>query len=65
MDRTSRDYEVCLCYHVTRGEVEDAIKEKNIKSLKELCETMNIGNKCGGCREDLEGILNDVLAAEA
>ncbi len=62
MDRTSRDFEVCLCYHTTRGEVEDLIREKNIKTLKELCEVANIGNKCGGCREDLENILNDVLA---
>lgn len=61
MDKQSREYEVCLCKHTTRGYVEDIIKEKNIKTLKELCEVADTGNKCGGCREDLEEILNDVI----
>ena len=37
MDRKSRDYMVCLCNRVTRGEVEDVVKEKGIRDLKELC----------------------------
>lgn len=62
MDKKSRDYEVCLCYHTTRGEVEDIIKEKKITNLKDLCEIAKVGDKCGGCREDLQMILDDVLA---
>lgn len=60
MDKKSRDYEVCLCYHVTRGEIEDIIKEQNIKDLKTLCEVAKVGDKCGGCREDLDMILSEV-----
>ncbi|MGC2874112.1 (2Fe-2S)-binding protein [Ihubacter sp. rT4E-8] len=62
MDKTSRDYEVCLCYHTTRGQIEDIIRETGITTLKELCETAKVGNKCGGCREDLQMILDDVLS---
>lgn len=62
MDKTSRDYEVCLCYHTTRGEVEDYIRREKPDGLKALCEGMQIGNKCGGCREDLQMILDDVTA---
>ena len=64
MDRKSREYEVCLCYHTTRGEVEDFIREHGITDLKTLCEEMKIGDKCGGCREDLDMILTEVNAAE-
>ncbi|MDD6043156.1 MAG: (2Fe-2S)-binding protein [Eubacteriaceae bacterium] len=60
MDRKSRDYMVCLCNRVTRGEVEDVVKEKGIRDLKELCQVMEIGKKCGGCREDLQMIIDDV-----
>lgn len=60
MDKTSRDYEVCLCYHTTRGQVEDYIRETKVDNLKDLCEGMKIGNKCGGCREDLQMILDDI-----
>lgn len=61
LDKSSRDYEVCLCKHLDRGYVEDLIKENDIKTLKELCQIGKIGNACGGCREDLEMILNEVL----
>lgn len=60
MDRKSRDYMICLCYKITRGEVEDIIREQGIKDLRELCEVAHIGDKCGGCREDLQMVLDDI-----
>ena len=62
-DKTSRDYVVCPCRKVTRGEVEDIVREQHISNLKDLCAAVNAGNKCGGCRETLEQIMNEVLAA--
>ena len=53
-DKTSREYVICPCRGVTRGEVEDAIRKNRITDLKVLCQTTNAGTKCGGCREDLE-----------
>lgn len=62
MDKNSREYEACLCYHTTRGEIEDIIKKTGVENLKDLCEVAKVGDKCGGCREDLEMILTEVLA---
>ena len=59
IDKKSRDYEICPCRHVTRGQVEDIIKEQNITDLKTLCEVANVGNKCGGCREMLDQMLRE------
>lgn len=59
-DKNSPEYEVCLCKHTTRAEVEKFIRENNIKTLKELCEKGKFGTVCGGCREDLEMILEEV-----
>lgn len=59
-DKTSRDYVICLCRGITRGTVEDAIRENKITDLKVLCETTNAGTKCGGCREDLENLINEI-----
>jgi bacterioferritin-associated ferredoxin len=61
-DKNSREYDVCPCRKTTRGEVEDIIREKKIKDLRELCEVANVGNKCGGCRGDLLTILDEVWA---
>lgn len=51
MDKNSREYEVCVCRHITRGQIEDFLKESGITDLKEVCKAMNIGNVCGACRE--------------
>ena len=59
MDKKSREYKACLCYNTTRGQIEDIIVEKDITDLKELCQVAKVGDKCGGCREDLEMILNE------
>ncbi len=60
IDMQNKDYVVCPCRKVTTGEVEDIIKKENITKLKDLCEIANVGNKCGGCREDLDSILTAV-----
>ena len=60
-DKTSRDYVICPCRGVTRGEVEDAIRKNRITDLKVLCQTTNAGTKCGGCREDLEKLIHEIL----
>ncbi len=62
IDKRARDYNVCPCRNVTRGQIEDFIKETHISDLKTLCQAANVGNKCGGCREMLEQILTQVLA---
>lgn len=58
MDQNSREYEVCLCRHVTRGTIEDFIKETHTTDLKEVCEKLNVGNKCGACREMIQEIID-------
>ena len=62
IDRKSREYVICPCRNVTRGEVEDIIREKKIKDLRELCEVANVGNKCGGCRGDLYELIDTIKA---
>ena len=58
MDTGSREYEVCICLHVTRGEKEDFVEDTGILDLKGVCEKLNIGNKCGACREMIQEIID-------
>ena len=62
IDKKSPEYVVCLCRGTTRQDVIDFIKESGVKSLRDLCEKMPVGDRCGGCREDLDSILAEVLA---
>ena len=54
------EYEICLCRHVTRGQVEKIIRDKGIRDIDVLCREANVGNKCGGCREDLAMLLDEI-----
>ena len=60
-DKKSRDYVICPCRGVTRGEVEDIIRKQRITDLKVLSQVANVGNKCGGCREELDLLIKEVL----
>jgi len=51
------DFKVCLCKNKTKKEMIDLIREKEIKTLDELREAGDVGNKCGACGEDLAQLL--------
>ncbi len=51
------DFLVCLCKKKKKGELIELIREKEIKTLEELREQGDVGNKCGACCEDLEQLL--------
>ena len=51
------DFMVCLCKKKKKGELIELIREKEIKTLDELREQGDVGNKCGACCEDLEQLL--------
>ncbi len=62
MDRNSREYELCVCKHVTRGQVEDFVKENGSTDFKEVCAQMNIGGVCGACRGMIMEIVDEAVA---
>ena len=51
------DFKVCLCKQKTKKELIDLIREKEIRTLDDLREIGDVGNKCGGCGEDLLQLL--------
>lgn len=57
MREVKDDFLVCVCKKHTKKEIIDFIRENDIKDLITLRNMMNTGNKCGGCGEDLEQLL--------
>lgn len=57
---SNRDEIVCNCFSVSRGTIEDAIKEKGLKSVEEVGEATDAGTGCGGCQEKIQEILNEI-----
>jgi NAD(P)H-nitrite reductase large subunit len=53
---------VCHCMEVTRGEIIEAIKAKNLKTVEEVGEETAAGTGCGGCQEIIQEILDEINA---
>lgn len=43
-------YEVCMCKHVTLGEIVHAIKEQNAKTIEDIGELTDAGTSCKCCQ---------------
>ncbi len=55
-----RNEVVCNCFGVSRGEIEEAIRTKNLKTVDQVGEVTNAGTGCGGCQEEIQKILDSI-----
>jgi nitrogen fixation NifU-like protein len=62
-DKVVREKEtiVCQCLNVTDKDIENAVKEKGIRTFEELQQATKISTGCGQCREDAEEILHQMV----
>lgn len=51
---------ICHCFEVSREEIENAIREKGLKTVEEVGEATNAGTSCGGCQEQIQEILDEI-----
>lgn len=51
---------ICHCFEVSREEIENAIREKGLKTVEEVDEVTNAGTGCGGCQEQIQEILDEI-----
>ena len=51
---------ICHCFEVSREVIENAIREKGLKTVEEVGEATNAGTGCGGCQEQIQEILDEI-----
>ena len=51
---------ICHCFEVSREEIENAIREKVLKTVEEVGEATNAGTGCCGCQEQIQEILDEI-----
>ena len=51
---------ICICMDIRRGEIEDAIKAKNLTTVEGVQDTTEAGTSCGGCVNEIEDILKEI-----
>ena len=55
-----RDEILCTCMDITKGTVEDAIKKKKLKSVRQVQNETEAGSVCGGCVDDIYILLEEI-----
>jgi NifU-like protein len=51
---------VCNCFGVTEDEIERVIKENNLTSVEEVTNYCKAGGGCGGCKGEIEKIIQRI-----
>jgi len=51
---------LCTCLDITKGQIEDAIKEQKLKSVKNVQDQTEAGTVCGGCVDDIYILLEEI-----
>lgn len=51
---------VCHCFEVTEGTIRDVIKNNHLTTVEQVTHFCKAGGGCGGCREDIQAILDDI-----
>ncbi len=57
------DYEVCSCNNINKSMIVKVIKEKGLTTLEEVQNETTAGTVCGGCCDNIEDIIKEVLSA--
>ncbi len=56
----NREDILCTCMDITKGEVEDAIKNKKLKSVLQVQDETEAGTVCGACVDDIFLLLEEI-----
>lgn len=51
---------ICHCQSITRGQIEEAIREQGLSTFEEVMEATEAGSICGSCQDDIEAIIEEV-----
>ena len=55
---------VCKCFGVTDNEIRRVVRENRLTSVEEVTNFTKAGGGCGGCKDEIQALINEVLDAE-
>lgn len=51
---------LCTCLDITKGQIEDAIRKKNLLSVGQVQDETEAGTVCGACVDDIYLLLEEI-----
>ena len=59
-DRNLEDEKLCMCFSVSENEVRRVITENGLSSVDEVVNFTKAGGGCGGCKNRIQAILDEI-----
>ncbi len=60
LEDISSSYErICFCFGVTRGAIEQAVLDNNLKGIEQITRYTSAGGGCKGCQGDIRRIIDE------
>ena len=59
-DRNLEDEKLCMCFDVSENEVRRVITENGLTSVEEVTNFTKAGGGCGGCKDRIQAILDEI-----
>ena len=56
-DPEGLDRTVCFCFSVTERKIREVVKANDLREVEQVTHFCKAGGGCGGCQEDIKGIL--------
>ncbi len=56
---------VCTCFGVTRGKIENVVRDNNLSTLEQVTHFTKAGGGCEGCHENIREVIDEVRKAMA
>ncbi len=57
---TNKDEIICTCNEITREVIEDAIRDKKLKTIEQVGDKTTAGTVCGACVDEIYLILEEI-----
>ncbi len=61
VEETGENRIVCQCFSVTEGKIREVIQKNHLTTVEQVTHYTKAGGGCGGCKDDIQAILDDVL----
>ena len=55
-----KDPIVCTCMEITQRQIEQAIRDKKLKTIEQVQDETTAGTVCGGCVDDIYLLLEKI-----
>ena len=56
---------VCICKGITDKDIEDAVMNKGVGTMRELKQHVDLGSDCGSCTKIAQSIIDNFIVDES